>query len=161
MTDLDRIHLSRRLVLSLRAHEVAALHGLQVRLAKVLAQLWEIYAELLEVHAALEVDASDEKPVTLADFRPGLTLEVGSSCAHTDPRRVLVHRLDLDGWKERLGGLASAVLDAPELARLEVLALLDELSAGELDEVAKFVAEEETSTDELPVIKPPRTSSRQ
>lgn len=124
MADSGKRELARRLALVLPRREREIFEGLQVRLARVLSRLWELFAELLESHAAL-VSGRDTAadPVELVDFRPGDTLRLGPSLVLTDPRLVLADRLDVEAWANLIGELAGAVLHAPELARQELLAV--------------------------------------
>jgi hypothetical protein len=124
-------------------------------LARVLSRLWELFAELLESHAAL-VSGRDTAadPVELADFRPGDTLRLGSSLVRTDPRLVLADRLKIGAWADLIGELAGAVLHAPELARQELLNVFADLDESVLREIAGRFGHEE-DTDEFPA-QPPR-----
>lgn len=149
--DATMVQLAQRLALSLPQRERDAFKVIQIRLAKVLAQLWEAYAEMLEVHRALAQAGEKVAPVHLADFRPGDTLRLGSSCARTDPRIVLADRLGLEEWQERLGDLSRAVLQAPDLARLELLSALVEVDPRVVQEVAERFGSEDEDTDEFPV----------
>lgn len=122
---------------------------LQTKLARLLSRLWELFADLLESHAALTSGRGQVDPVELADFRPGDTVRLGSSFVHTDPRLVLAERMNLDAWGDLIGGLAGAVLHAPELARLDLLTVLAELDEEVLRETAARFGDEE-DTDEFP-----------
>lgn len=157
MTGNVERRLAQRLALALKAGDAGAFRGCQIRLSRVLAQLWQTYAELLEIDRDLRPnDSFSDSPVSLAEFRPGDTLGVGGRCARTDPRLVLAQRLDLDGWRQRLDDLARSVLNAPDLARLEILGLLDDLDRDALQEMAEAIAREDDETDQFPV-KPPGT----
>jgi hypothetical protein len=141
--------LANRLALSLASGEGASLRLLQVRLARVLSRLWELFAELLESHAALTSGRETPDPVELADFRPGDTLRLRSSFVRTDPRLVLAERMNIDGWASLIGELAGAVLHAPDLARQELLTVFADLDEEVLREIAARLGDEE-DTDAFP-----------
>lgn len=154
MKDRALTELANRLALSLASGEEASLRLLQVRLARVLSRLWEVYAELLESHATLTTDRESIDPVELADFRPGDILRLGSSIVQTDPRLVLAERMNLGAWADLIGELAGAVLHAPDLARQELLTVFADLDEEVLREMADRFGDEE-DTDEFPA-QPPR-----
>jgi hypothetical protein len=150
MAASDFLDLAQRLTLQLPFVERKAFQATQVRLARLLARLWEIYAELVETHGSLAAAAGQSaRPVDVADFQPGATLQLGDSFARTDPRLVLAERMSIGAWAELIGGLAGAVLQAPDLARQELLALFADLDEEVLREVAaRFRVGEDT--DEFP-----------
>jgi hypothetical protein len=151
MAATDPRDLARRLTLVLPAAEREAFQRVQVRLARLLARLSEIYAELVETHGSLAAAAQDERPVQPAEFRPGATLRLGESFVRTDPRPVLAERMNIGAWADLIGELAAAVLHAPDLARHEVLTVLTDLDHGLLRELIDHLAPEEADTDEFPV----------
>lgn len=151
----QRQRLAQRLVLSLSPKQREELVLLQTRLAKVMARLWDGYAELLDVRRALVAAAGpDRPPVPVERFQPGDTLRVGDSFAQTDPRLVLVEHLKQEMLADFLGELAPAVLEAPELARIELLALLQELDEELLDRIRGAVETDDSDTDEFPISRP-------
>lgn len=150
MTSRALIDLANRLALSPTPGDEASLRLLQVRLARVLSRLWEVFAELLESHATLTGARERVDPVELADFRPGDTLCLGSSFVRTDPRLVLAERMNIGAWADLIGDLAGAVLHAPDLARQELLTVFADLDESVLREIAARFGDEE-DTDEFPV----------
>lgn len=148
---LSHTELAERLALSLPPREREAFRLVQVRLARALARLWEVFAELLESHQALTSRSGSPVPVEPADFRPGNTLHIQSSFVQTDPRLVLAERLNIDSWPDLIGELAEAVLRAPELARMELLTVLGDLDEGVLAELSAQLGGEEAATEEFPV----------
>lgn len=142
--------LVNRLALSLPARERESYERLQVRLARVLSRLWEVFAELLDSHAALTSGANSPRPVDLEKFRPGDTLRLGPSLIRTDSRLVLADRLRLTGWQDLMGELADAVLHAPELARQEIATALADVDASLLRELEDRLGPIEGDTDGFP-----------
>lgn len=154
----QRQRLAQRLALSLTAKQREDLVQLQARLAKVLSRLWDSYAELLDVRSALlTAGGGDRPPVTIGEFESGATLRVGESFARTDPRLVLMERMKVDAFTDLLSELGDAVLEAPELARLELLALLKELEPSLVQEIADRFGTKDRDTDEYPVPRGQRT----
>jgi hypothetical protein len=151
MSGLSHTELAERLALSLTPRDRAAFTILQVRLARALARLWEVFAELLESHQALTSRSGSSAPVEPADFRPGDTLHIRSSFVQTDARLVLAERMNIDSWIDLIGDLAEAVLRAPELARSELLTVLGDLDESVLAELSARFGGEEAATDEFPV----------
>lgn len=145
----DLHDLARRLALVLPAAERETFERVQVRLAKLLARLWEMYAELLETHGSLA--AGVERFVDPAEFRPGDTLRVGESYLRTDPRLILAERMNIPAWADLIGELATAVLQSPGLARREVLTVLTELDHRLLRELGELLTRDDSDTDEFPV----------
>lgn len=147
----DLRDLARRLTLVLPAAEHQAFERAQARLARLLARLWEMYAELLETHGSMAAAAQVERPVPPAEFRPGATLRLGESSVRTDPRLVLAERMNVPAWTDLIGELAAAVLHAPDLTRQEAFTVLSDLDPRLVRELDDLLARQETDTDEFPV----------
>lgn len=148
MPSRPTMELARRLALVLAQPERDAFLALQARLARTLSRLWELFAELLDMHAAL-TSGKSRQPVDLADFRAGDTLRLGPSTVLTDPRLVLGERMNIDGWADLIGPLAEAVLHAPDLARQELLTVFADLDEEVLRELADHFGDDE-DTEEFP-----------
>lgn len=150
MADPTVQELARRLALVLPRRERQTFEALQVQLAKMLARLWEVYAELLGVYGALTSEVEQERPMQLDEFRPGDILSVGGSLVRTDPRLVLADRMNVPAWADLIGALAGAVLEAPDLARHELLSVLANLDTRLLRELGDRFGPDEEDTDEFP-----------
>lgn len=150
MADRDPRDLARRLTLVLPPAEREGFERVQVRLARLLARLWDMYAELLESHGLLAAAVQHERSAQLTEFRPGDTLHLGESFVQTDPRLILAERMNVPAWADLIGELAGAVLHAPDLARQELLTVLADLDENVLQEIAARFGDEE-DTDEFPV----------
>lgn len=150
MADHDLLLLARRLALVLPRREREAFEVLQVRLARVLSRLWGTYAELLEVHASLTSGGQRRGPVQSGDFRPGDTLSIGASLVRTDSRLVLAERMNTTAWADLISDLAAGVLQAPDLARQELLTVFAELDPSLLDDLQRRFSPDEEDTDEFP-----------
>lgn len=141
--------LVERLLLSASPGIDEELSQAQVRLAAVLARLWTGYAEVLEVRRGLLRAAhSHSTPVPVERFHPGETIESGGAIVRTDPRLALADRLGIEGLQDQLGALGEAVLKAPELAKLDLLAILPILPSHLVVQLAQIA--EEQDTDEFP-----------
>lgn len=141
--------LAQRLAIALPTTEREAFERVRVRLSKLLARLWEMYAELLETHGSLA--EGGERLVDPPEFRPGDTLRVGESYVRTDPRLILAERMNIPAWADLIGELAAAVLQSPDLARREVLTVLTELDHRLLRELCDLLMRDDSETDEFPV----------
>lgn len=130
---------------------VDELARVQVRLARVLARLWDGYAEMVELRGELLARAGKKAtPVGPDTFRPGDTLKLGDLLVRTDPRLALLDRLNVDLWQQEIGRLGEAVLQAPNLARLDLAGLLSRSEGDLFDELLASL--EERDTDEFPIV---------